>query len=118
VVKIAIKNSRETTSNIFLQDFSMCPEVFGAFTGPFCFCASAWNAFEVARKLWTRRTGALVSRERKVARWLLKELLTAGNDNPDEVHENEVEPEIIAFWSVIGRVFVVMIEHGGGVIEK
>lgn len=36
--------------------------------------------------------------------------LTARNDNPDEVHEEKVEPEVIGLGAAVGQVFVVMVE--------
>jgi hypothetical protein len=44
--------------------------------------------------------------------------LTAWNDNPDEIHEKEIKPEIVSLGSAIRHVFVVMIEQAGSVIEN
>lgn len=49
-----------------------------------------------------------VSRDRHTARY----------DDPDEVHEEEIEPEIIRFWSAIDQIFVVQFEEVGGVIKN
>lgn len=44
--------------------------------------------------------------------------LTAWNDNPDKIHEKEVEPEIVSFRPAIRQILVVMIEHAGSVVEN
>lgn len=44
--------------------------------------------------------------------------LTARNDNPNEVEENEVKPEIVSFWSAVGQILVVIIKHAGRVVEN
>jgi hypothetical protein len=38
-------------------------------------------------------------------------------DNPDEVHEDEVEPEIVCFRTTVAEVFVVVVEQACGVVE-
>lgn len=43
--------------------------------------------------------------------------LTARYDDPDEIHEEVVTPEIVCFGSRIRDPFVVVIEHTGRVIE-
>jgi hypothetical protein len=43
--------------------------------------------------------------------------LTARNNNPDEVHEKEVEPEVIRFRSAVCQILVVVIEHGRSIVK-
>ena len=45
-------------------------------------------------------------------------LLTARDDNPNEVDETEVEPEIVRFWSAVGQVLMIIFEHAGRVVEN
>jgi len=37
--------------------------------------------------------------------------------NPDEVHEEKVEPKIIPFRSTIREVFMVVVEQASGIIQ-
>jgi len=46
------------------------------------------------------------------------EHLTAWDDDPDEVHEEKVAPEIVGFRPTICQVLVVMVEHAGGIVEN
>jgi hypothetical protein len=48
----------------------------------------------------------------------ITEFLTARNHDPDEVHEKEVEPEIICFWPAICQILVVVIEHAGCIVKN
>ena len=43
--------------------------------------------------------------------------LTAWNNDPDEVHEEIVNPEIIRFWSAITKTLMIEVEHACGVVE-
>jgi hypothetical protein len=43
--------------------------------------------------------------------------LTTGDNNPDEVHEEVVAPEVIWLWSAIGETSVVVVKHASGVVE-
>lgn len=49
---------------------------------------------------------------------MVGQYLTAWNDNPDEVHEEKVAPEIVGFRPTVCQVLVVMIEHAGGIVEN
>lgn len=44
-------------------------------------------------------------------------VLTAWDDDPDEVHEEIISPEVVRFWSAVCKTFVVVIEHACSVIE-
>lgn len=44
--------------------------------------------------------------------------LTAGNDDPDEVHEEEVEPEVVCFRAAILLASIVQIKHAGRIVEN
>lgn len=48
----------------------------------------------------------------------MTKFLTARDDNPNEVHKEEVEPEIVGFWSAINQVLMVIIEHAGRIVEN
>jgi hypothetical protein len=45
-------------------------------------------------------------------------MLTARYDNPDEVHEEEVKPEVICFRSAVCQVLVIVIEHARSIVEN
>ena len=36
--------------------------------------------------------------------------LTAWNHNPDEVHEDEIEPKVVWFWSRVADAAMVVVE--------
>lgn len=44
--------------------------------------------------------------------------LTARYDNPDEVHEEEVKPEVVCFRSAVCQVLVIVVEHARSVVEN
>jgi hypothetical protein len=44
--------------------------------------------------------------------------LTARYDNPDEVHEEEVKPEVVCFRSAVCQVLVIVIEHARSIVEN
>ena len=51
--------------------------------------------------------------------WLTgKVKLTSRKDDPDEVHEKVVEPEIVSFRPAILYVMMVEVEHGCGVVQN
>lgn len=43
--------------------------------------------------------------------------LTAWNDDPDEIHEDIIPPEVVRFWSAVREPFVVMIKRVRGIIK-
>jgi hypothetical protein len=43
--------------------------------------------------------------------------LTARNDNPEEVHQEKVKPEIVPLGPAVRDVFVVEVEHGCSIVE-
>lgn len=55
-----------------------------------------------------------ISRETKG--W--KDSLTTRDDNPYEIHEEKIAPEVIGFWSAVCQVLVVVIEQAGRIIEN
>lgn len=65
--------------------------------------------------LWERSAVFCISKEPTTSS---AKLLTGGNDDPDEVHENEVEPEIVSLGSAVCQVLMVVIEHACGVVEN
>ena len=42
---------------------------------------------------------------------------TARDDDPDEVHEEVVTPEVIRFWSAIRETLVIVVKHARSVVE-
>jgi hypothetical protein len=44
--------------------------------------------------------------------------LTARYDNPDEVHEEEVKPEVVCFRSAVCQVLVIVVEHARSIVEN
>jgi hypothetical protein len=45
-------------------------------------------------------------------------MLTARYDNPDEVHEEEVKPEVVCFRSAVCQVLVIVVEHARSKVEN
>lgn len=43
--------------------------------------------------------------------------LTRGNNNPNEVHEEVIAPEIVWFGSAVRQPGVVMVKHAGRIVE-
>lgn len=39
------------------------------------------------------------------------------NDKPEEVHHEVVHPEVKELWARVDDAFVVVVKHGGGVVE-
>ena len=44
-------------------------------------------------------------------------VLTTRYDNPYEVEEEVVGPEVVGFWSEVGSVVEVMVEKASGIVE-
>lgn len=44
-------------------------------------------------------------------------VLTARYDNPDEVHEEVITPEVVCFGPAVGDSFVVVVEHARCIVE-
>ena len=77
------------------------------------------KAVAIFRTLLTSRTVKCVSFT--LPAWPLVSFklgqLTAWENHPDEVHEEIVEPKVKELWTAIGNLFVVVVEHAGGIIE-
>ena len=43
---------------------------------------------------------------------------TARYDDPDEIHEEIVAPEIVSFGATVGQPFVVVVKHAGCVVQN
>ena len=44
--------------------------------------------------------------------------LTTRYNNPDEVHEEIVEPEVVRLWPAVRETLVVMIKHAGSIVQN
>ena len=56
----------------------------------------------------------------QVSRWtrsLRRSTLTAGDDDPDEIHEEVVAPKVVRFWSTVCKTLMVVIKHAGSVVK-
>lgn len=94
------------------------PFTLGLFTDPFP-CTecdmrfSALNAFAVVMMLSARSTATVSLVAAPIAP---SRMLTARNDNPDEIHEEEIEPEVICLRSAVCQALVIVVKHAGGIV--
>lgn len=73
-------------------------------------------AREMVRTLCIRKSNAFV------LGWLLFwgqwSRLTSWHDNPDEIHEEVIEPEVVSLWPAVDQSEKVFIESIGGIVEN
>jgi len=75
------------------------------------------KAFAIDRTLLTRRTIGYVNFALCCSGIFQLRGLTAGENHPDEVHEEIVEPKVKELWATVGNLLVIVIEHASGIVE-
>lgn len=45
-----------------------------------------------------------------------KGILTERNDDPDEVHEEVIPPEIVCLWTAVGHPIKIVVKQTGGIV--
>ena len=103
----------------FYALFLACPFAIGFFTTPlpwasFSSLASALNAWAVIVTLWYSST----NKGQYDLQLIRYPTLTARYDNPDEVHEDKVKPEIVCFRSAVCQILVIVVEHARSIVEN
>ena len=67
--------------------------------------------------LLTKRTSIATSTKLSISRARAISILTTRYDDPYEIEEEVVGPEVVSFWSEVGSFVEIMVEKASGIVK-